>query len=87
MVSDETKLEPINDTLNPVPSRFGTPWYAILGILSMAVCVFCCRVQDCWPFDRAGRIGFRLVAHQRRSQIAATDPAHLLLPSEYDPGK
>ncbi len=35
MNSDEKKLEPINDTLNPRPNRFGMPWYVILGILSL----------------------------------------------------
>ena len=40
MNSGEKKLEPINDTLNPEPSRFGMPWYVILGILSVSVLVF-----------------------------------------------
>ena len=38
--SDEMRLEPINDMLNPAPNRFGMPWYVILGILTLCVGVF-----------------------------------------------
>ncbi len=40
MRSQEKKLESNNDTLNPAPPRFGMPWYAILGILTLSVLVF-----------------------------------------------
>ena len=40
MNSDEKHLEPINDPLNPAPSKFAMPWCAIFGILLLSVAVF-----------------------------------------------
>jgi hypothetical protein len=88
MVSNEKKLEPINDTLNPAPSRFGMPSYAILGILSLAVCVFLlpgCKIAGVLLAPSALGFGWWLTKNDPKvPQLILHD---LLLPSEYDPGK
>jgi hypothetical protein len=79
MTSDEKRLEPINDTLNPPPNKFGMPWYVILGILSLAVAVFMlpgCKIVGLLLAPE--RDGVWLVALPGGSKRAAVDfPRHL----------
>jgi hypothetical protein len=88
MISDEKKLEPINDTLNPRPNRFGMPWFVIPGILSLSVLVF--LLPGCKIFGAAlcpGALGFGwwLTKNDpKEPQLLLHD---LLLPAEFDPGK
>jgi hypothetical protein len=88
MNSDEKKLEPINDTLNPEPPRFGMPWYVILGLLSIGVVVFLlpgCKVFGLLLCPTALGFGWWLCKDDpREPQLILHD---LLLPSEFDPGK
>jgi len=88
MISDEKKLEPINDTLNPEPSKFGMPWYVILGILSLSVLVFLlprCKVAGALLAPSALGFGWWLCKDDpKEPQLILHD---LILPSEFDPGK
>jgi|GEM_PF-5357131 len=88
MISDERKLEPINDTLNPEPSRFGMPWFVILGILSLSVLVFLlpgCKVAGALLAPSALAFGWWLCRDDpKEPQLILND---LILPSEFDPGK
>jgi hypothetical protein len=88
MISDEKKLERINDTLNPEPSRFGMPWYVILGILSLSVVVFLlpgCKVAGALLAPSALGFGWWLCKDDpKEPQLILHD---LILPSEFDPGK
>ncbi len=88
MISDEKKLEPINDTLNPEPSRFGMPWYVILGILSLSVLVFLlpgCKVAGALLAPSALGFGWWLCKDDpKEPQLILHD---LILPAEFDPGK
>ena len=88
MTSDEQKLEPINDTLNPEPSKFGMPWYVILGILSIAVLVFLlpgCKIFGALLCPSTLGFGWWLTKDDPQElQLMLHD---LLLPSEFDPGK
>jgi hypothetical protein len=88
MISEETRLEPINDTLNPAPSKFGMPWYVILGILSAALIVFFlpnCKIGGILLAPGALGFGWWLTKDDpKEPQLILHD---LILPSEYDPGK
>jgi hypothetical protein len=88
MISDEKKLERINDTLNPEPSRFGMPWYVILGILSLSVVVFLlpgCKVAGALLAPSALGFGWWLCKDDpKEPQLILHD---LILPAEFDPGK
>ena len=88
MLSNEKKLEPINDTLNPKPPRFGMPWYAILGILCLSLGIFMlphCKVFALLLCPAALGFGWWLTRDDpREPQLILHD---LLLPVEFDPGK
>jgi hypothetical protein len=88
MISDEKKLEAINDTLNPAPSKFGMPWYVILVILSAALIVFFlpgCKIAGVLLAPSALGFGWWLTKDDpKEPQLIFYD---LILPSEYDPGK
>jgi len=88
MVSDEKQLEPLNDTLNPAPPRFGMPWYVILGILSVSVLVFMlpgCKIFGALLCPTVLGFGWWLCKDDpKEPQLIVHD---LLLPSEFDPGK
>jgi hypothetical protein len=88
MTSDEKRLEPINDTLNPEPSKFGMPWYVILGILSLAVAVFMvpgCKIIGALLCPSALGFGWWLCRDDpKEPELIFRD---LCLPSEFDPGK
>jgi hypothetical protein len=88
MLSDEKKLEPINDTLNPEPSKFGMPWYVILGILSLSVLVFLlpsCKIVGALLCPSALGFGWWLTKDDPKEALLILHD--LLLPSEFDPGK
>jgi len=88
MISDELKLEPINDTLNPAPSKFGMPWYVILGILSLSVLVFLLphgKIVGVLLCPTTLVFGWWLCKDDpKEPQLILHD---ILLPSEFDPGK
>ncbi len=88
MISDEKKLDPINDMLNPEPPRFGMPWYVILGLLSVSVLVFLlpgCKVFGVLLCPTTLGFGWWLCKDDpKEPQLILHD---LLLPSEFDPGK
>ena len=88
MISDEKRLVPINDTLNPEPSRFGMPWYVILGVLSVSVLVFLlpgCKIVGVFLAPGALGFGWWLCKDDpKEPQLILHD---LILPSEFDPGK
>lgn len=88
MTSDEKKLEPINDMLNPEPSKFGMPWYAILGILSLSVLVFLlpgCKIVGALFSPCALGFGWWITKDDpKEPQLILHD---LLLRAEFDPGK
>lgn len=87
-MSDEKRLEPINDTLNPDPPKFGMPWYVILGLLCISVLVF--LLPGCKMFGLLlcpGALGFSW-------WLTKDDPKEPMLiiylaiqPAEFDPGK
>jgi hypothetical protein len=88
MTSDQKKLEPINDTLNPEPSKFGMPWYVILGILTLSVVVFLVphgKVFGLCLAPCALAFGWWLCKDDpKEPQLIVHD---LCLPLEFDPGK
>ena len=88
MNSNELQLEAVNDTLNPDPPRFGMPWWAILGIVTLSVPVFlipCCKVFGALLCPTALGFGWWLCKDDpKEPQLIIHD---LLLPSEFDPGK
>jgi hypothetical protein len=88
MMPDEKRLMPINDTLNPPPSKFGMPWYVILGILCLAVAVFMlphCKIVGLLLAPSALGCGWWLCrGDPKEPQLILHD---LCLPSEFDPGK
>jgi hypothetical protein len=88
MISDEQHLEPINDTLNPAPPKFGMPWYVILGVLSLSVAVFMlpgCKFVGALLCPTVLGFGWWLTRDDpKEPQLIVHD---LLLPSEFDPGK
>jgi hypothetical protein len=88
MISDEQHLEPINDTLNPAPPKFGMPWYVILGVLSLSVAVFMlpgCKSVGALLCPTVLGFGWWLTKDDpKEPQLIVHD---LLLPSEFDPGK
>ncbi len=88
MITDELELEPINDTLNPAPPRFGMPWWAILGIITLSVPLFLipgCKVIGALLCPCALGFGWWLCkGDPKEPQLIVND---LLLPSEFDPGK
>jgi hypothetical protein len=88
MTSDEKQLEPINDTLNAAPPKFGMPWYVILGILSLSVLVFMlpgCKIFGALLCPTVLGFGWWLCKDDpKEPQLIVHD---LLLPSEFDPGK
>ena len=88
MTSDEKQLDPINDTLNAEPNRFGMPWYAILGILSLSVGVFLlpgCKIVGALLCPSALGFGWWLTKDDPKEPELILH--ELLLPSEFDPGK
>ena len=88
MNSDEKRLEPINDMLNPPPSKFGMPWYVILGILCLSVVVFMfpgCKIVGALLCPAALGFGWWLCREDpKEPQLILHDWS---LPSEFDPGK
>jgi hypothetical protein len=88
MNSDELQLEPINDTLNPEPPRFGMPWWAILCVVTLAVPMFFipgCKIAGALFSPIALGFGWWLCKDDpKEPQLIIHD---LLLPSEFDPGK
>ena len=88
MLSDEKKLEPINGTLNPEPSKFGMPWYVILGILSLSVLVFLlpgCKIVGALLCPSALGFGWWLTKDDPKEALLIFHD--LIQPSEFDPGK
>lgn len=88
MPSDEKQLEPINDTLNPGRSKFGMPWYVILGILALAVAVFMlpgCKIVGLLLAPSALGFGWWLCRSDPKEPELLLH--ELCLPSEFDPGK
>ena len=87
-MSGEKQLEPINDTLNPEPSKFGMPWYVIIGILSLSVLVFMlpgCKIFAVLLCPSALGFGWWLTKDDPKEAILI---AHdVLLPAEFDPAK
>ena len=88
MNSEELQLEPVNDTLNPDPPRFGMPWWAILIIVTVSVPVFFvpgCKVLGALLCPTALGFGWWLCKDDpKEPQLIVND---LLLPSEFGPGK
>jgi len=88
MNSDEKRLEPINDMLNTPPSKFGMPWYVILGILCLSVVVFMfpgCKIVGALLCPSALGFGWWLCREDpKEPQLILHDWS---LPSEFDPGK
>lgn len=88
MTSEETTLEPSNDTLNPDPPRFGMPWYVILGILTCSVALFCipvCRFYGALLLPTALGGGWWLCKDDPKEPLLLV--YERILPSEFDPGK
>ena len=87
-MSEEKRLEPINDTLNPVSPRFGMPWYVILGILSLSVLVFLlpgCKLFGLLLCPATLGFGWWLTKDDPKEAMLII---HLVLqPAEFDPGK
>jgi hypothetical protein len=87
-MTDELQLEPINDTLNPDPPKFGMPWYIILGVLALSVLVFLlphCKTFGALLAPTVLGFGWWLCKDDpKEPQLILHD---LLLPSEFDPGK
>jgi hypothetical protein len=87
-VQEEKRLTPINDTLNPDPPKFGMPWYAILGILTLSVLVFMlpnCKVFGTLLCPSALGFGWWLTKDDpKEARLIIHD---ILLPSEFDPAK
>jgi hypothetical protein len=79
---------PINDMLNPKPSKFGLNWIAILGILSASLIIFLlpgCKIAGL--LSAPVILGFA-------AWLVKDDPKEpmlilydLSLPAEFDPGK
>ena len=87
-MSGEKQLEPINDTLNPEPSKFGMPWYAILGILSLSMLVFMlpgCKIFAVLLCPSALAFGWWLTKDDPKEAILIVHD--VLLPAEFDPSK
>jgi len=87
-MSEQKKLDSINDTLNPDPPRFGMPWYAILGILSISVLVFmlpCCKIFGLLLCPSALGLGWWLTKDDPKEPMLILHD--LLQPAEFDPGK
>lgn len=88
MISEEKRLEAINDTLNPDPPKFGMPWYAILGILTFSVLVFMvpgCKIFGFLLCPAALGYGWWLTKDDPREPTLIIHD--LILPTEYDPAK
>jgi len=88
MQSEQMRLETINGTLNPPPGKFGMPWYAILGILSLSVLVFMipgCKIFGILLCPTALGFGWWLVKDDPKEGMLIIHD--LLLPSDFDPGK
>jgi hypothetical protein len=87
-MSDLYHLTPINDTLNPKPSKFGMPWYAILGILTLSVLIFVlpgCKLFGALLCPAAMGFGWFLCKDDAKEpQLIVHD---LMLPASFDPGK
>jgi hypothetical protein len=87
-MSDEKILQPINDTLNPASTRFGMPWYAILGILTLSVLVFMvpsCKIFGALLCPTAMGFGWWLTKDDPQEGMLIIHD--ILLPSEFDPAK
>lgn len=87
-MSDEKRLTLINDMLNPDPPKFGIPWQAILGILSVSVLVFMvpgCKIFGILLCPSVLGFGWWLCRDDpKEPQLILHD---LTLPAEFDPGK
>ena len=90
MVSKERQLEPMDRTLNPEKPLFGMPWWAILGIIVIAMILFFL------PFRGSHTVGglFAPCSLFFGWWLCKDDPKEpillfhdLSLPSEFDPGK
>lgn len=88
MNSEEKRLEPINDTLNPPPNKFGMPWYVILGILVLSMVLLWfpgCRIAGIFLTPGILGFGWWLCREDpKEPQLILHD---ICLPSEFDPGK
>jgi hypothetical protein len=88
VISDEKKLEPINDTLNPEPPKFGMPWYVILGILTLSVLIFMlpgAKIFGLLMCPAALGFGWWLTKDDPKEAMLIIHD--VLLPSEFDPSK
>ncbi len=88
MTTDELELEPINDTLNPAPPRFGMPWWVILILVTVSVPIFLlpgCKVFGALFSPTALGFGWWLCKDDPKDPLLIVND--LLLPSEFDPGK
>jgi hypothetical protein len=88
MTSDEQKLEPINDKLNPPRRKFGLPWYVILGVVGLSVGVFMipgCKIAGTLLCPSVLGFGWWLCKDDPQEPMLIVHD--LLLPSEFDPGK
>jgi hypothetical protein len=89
--SEEKRLEPINDTLNPKPRKFGMPWYVILGILTISVVIFifpfaACKVFGIVLCPAALGFGWWLCKDDPKQPMLLIN--EFILPSNgFDPGK
>ena len=90
MRSEQKRLTPINDTLNPKPNRFGMPWYLILALVTG----FLASWMLPWLFAKV--LGALLCAAVLGFGwwLTKDDPEGLTLlfhswslPAEFDPGK
>ena len=87
-MSSEKELTPINDTLNPKPSRFGVPWYVILGILTISLIIFLfpgCKMAGLLIAPVALGFAWWLVKDDPKEPVLIL--YDLSLSAEYDPGK
>jgi hypothetical protein len=88
MRSDEKKLDPINDTLNPEPSKFGMPWQLIIGIVALSVLITLlpgCKVVGALLCPGALGFGWWLTKDDPQEPMFILHD--LLLPSQFDPSK
>jgi hypothetical protein len=87
-MSNERELIPINDTMNPTPPKFGLPWQAVLGVLTIAVMISLipnCKIIALLSVPIVlGFSGWLVKDDPKAPMLILYD---LLLPPEFDPGK
>jgi hypothetical protein len=88
MISEELKLEPVNDSINPPPPRFGMPWWMVLGIIGISAVLFTIRptrILGVLLAPSALGFGWWLVRDDPKELWLLIHD--LSLPAEFDPGK